>query len=252
MKIFRASERPDLRQQAERLGAAAWPVFLTQGAACVACWHRLYDGALAAFQAYAVEELDGRETLIASSNAVPFHWAEPGAAGSLPDEGWDAVLTEGVQAPEAGRAVNALSALAVVVAPEWRRGPVAEAMLRDMKAVAKAHGLDALVAPVRPTRKQDHPLLSFEAYCSRTTVEGAPFDPWVRKHWRLGATIARIAPRSMTVEGTLDAWRRWTGLDFREDGAHQVPGGLVPVVIDRAANRGLYVEPNLWMIHPLG
>lgn len=41
----------------------------------------------------------------------------------------------------------------------------------------------------------------------------------------------------------------WTGLRFPESGAYVVPGALTPVTIDREADRGEYVEPNVWMRH---
>ena len=37
---------------------------------------------------------------------------------------------------------------------------------------------------------------------------------------------------------------------FPETGAYVVPGALVPVEIDRERDEGLYVEPNVWMVHP--
>ena len=42
----------------------------------------------------------------------------------------------------------------------------------------------------------------------------------------------------------------------RHPGSHQQSGGvglgaLVPVTIDREADQGLYVEPNVWMRHRL-
>jgi hypothetical protein len=42
----------------------------------------------------------------------------------------------------------------------------------------------------------------------------------------------------------------WTELTFPEGGSYVVPGGLVPVEIDRERDEGLYVEPNVWMVHP--
>jgi hypothetical protein len=38
---------------------------------------------------------------------------------------------------------------------------------------------------------------------------------------------------------------------FPESGAYVVPHALVPVEIDREREVGRYVEPNLWMEHPL-
>jgi hypothetical protein len=36
---------------------------------------------------------------------------------------------------------------------------------------------------------------------------------------------------------------------FPESGEYVVEGALVPVEIDREHDRGLYVEPNIWMLH---
>jgi hypothetical protein len=36
---------------------------------------------------------------------------------------------------------------------------------------------------------------------------------------------------------------------FPESGEYVVEGALVPVRIDRASDRGRYVEPNVWMRH---
>jgi hypothetical protein len=38
-------------------------------------------------------------------------------------------------------------------------------------------------------------------------------------------------------------------MHFPEDGAYVVPGALVPVQF--ANGRGTYVEPNVWMRHPV-
>ena len=38
---------------------------------------------------------------------------------------------------------------------------------------------------------------------------------------------------------------------FPVSGRYVVPGALVPITIDRRRDRGRYVEPNVWMLHPL-
>jgi hypothetical protein len=35
-----------------------------------------------------------------------------------------------------------------------------------------------------------------------------------------------------------------------ESGTYVVPGALVPIEIDRERDEGVYVEPNVWMVHP--
>ncbi len=81
--------------------------------------------------------------------------------------------------------------------------------------------------------------------------DGAPFDPWMRVHWRAGATIEGVCPESMTVVATVEDWEAWTKMEFPETGEYVVSGALVPLEIDREIGRGVYVEPNVWMIHRL-
>jgi hypothetical protein len=250
--IVSAAERPDLVPAFGALGAAVWPAFIDGDRAIVEHWDRLFEAGLARFQFLVLRtSADGAEQVVATSNSIPFAWANPADDTSLPDAGWDAVLASGMEAFVAGRKANALSALAIVVAPEMRGSALAERLLLNMKASASENGLEALVAPVRPTRKPDYPLASFGEYLGWTTDNGAPFDPWVRKHWQLGARIVRVAPRSMTVTAPLSQRTEWTGIRFPASGRYHVPGGLAPLVADCAAGTGLYEEPNVWMRHPL-
>ncbi len=88
-------------------------------------------------------------------------------------------------------------------------------------------------------------------YMRWTQDDGAPFDPWLRTHWRLGAQIVKIAPHSMVIPGTVAQWEGWTGLKFPESGDYIVPGALNPVYALIEADLISYVEPNVWMHHPI-
>jgi hypothetical protein len=55
----------------------------------------------------------------------------------------------------------------------------------------------------------------------------------------------------MTVAGTLEQWREWTGLPFSQEGEVIVPGALVPVYVSQQQNQVVYVEPNIWIHHAL-
>lgn len=250
--IVSAEQRPDLVPAFDELGASVWPPFIDGDRAIIDHWPRLFEPRLARFQFVVVRRSpSGAEQVVATSNSIPFCWAQPDDDASLPDNGWDAVLAAGVETLSTGRAANALSALAIVVTPELRGSALAERLLRNMKQCASLHGLEALVAPVRPTRKSAYPLTTFDDYLGWTRDGGAPFDPWVRKHWQLGARIVKVAPRSMTVAAALSQWTDWTGLRFPVSGQYHLPGGLAPLVVDGAAGTGLYEEPNVWMRHPL-
>jgi hypothetical protein len=88
-----------------------------------------------------------------------------------------------------------------------------------------------------------------ERYVRWTRDDGLPFDPWLRVHARLGAELLEVCAASMTIEGSTEEWKAWTGLEFPDDGDYLVPGGLVPVRVENG--RGSYVEPNVWMRHPV-
>ena len=125
-------------------------------------------------------------------------------------------------------------------------------MLASMRANARLHGFRALIACVRPNRKAEHPLEAIEAYASRTRDDGLPEDPWLRVHVRAGGRIVRAVPDSMTVEGTIAEWREWTGLELPASGPYLPEGAASPVEIDLEADRGVYHDPNVWVVHDLG
>ncbi|MGC2191819.1 MAG: hypothetical protein WA751_05750 [Candidatus Dormiibacterota bacterium] len=47
----------------------------------------------------------------------------------------------------------------------------------------------------------------------------------------------------------MSEWEDWAGMAFPRSGRYVVPGALDLVEIDREADRGTYVETNLWMRH---
>jgi hypothetical protein len=73
----------------------------------------------------------------------------------------------------------------------------------------------------------------------------------LRVHARAGARIVRGSPRSMTIAGSVGEWQEWTGLTFPISGPYVVEGALSPVEIDLATDRGVYYDPNVWMVHDL-
>ena len=64
---------------------------------------------------------------------------------------------------------------------------------------------------------------------------------------RAGGRIVRAVPDSMTVEGTIDEWREWTGLQLPASGSYLPEGAASPVEIDLEADRGVYHDPNVWV-----
>lgn len=237
------AERPDLRGRARAL-MDVWPEFMDHDSIASAYLGRVRDE-LPEVQVFALD--DASDAVLAEANAVPAAW--DGDPGALPDRGLDAVL-EATFADDAP-APNVLCALQIVVAPEHQGKGLSLRMIERMAALARERGLTSLVAPVRPSLKQRYPLTPIERYVGWRREDGRHLDPWIRTHERFGGHVARIAPRSMVVSGSIAEWEGWTGMAFPESGAYVVPGALEPVTMDVERDLGTYVEPNVWMIHRL-
>jgi hypothetical protein len=239
------AQRPDLSSALTTFPDDGVAPFLFQDATSVALFVGLVERH-PEFTVFGVDEATGEPRAMMCT--LPFTGPPD---GSLPAGGYDAVLLSAAEDALAGRRGSQVSALFATVVPAERgRGLSAELVRATMRAVA-AQGYGTLVAPVRPTEKQDHPQATMSEYAARTRADGLPADPWLRVHARLGGTIAGIATRSMTISGTLEEWRAWTGLPFDTSGPVAVPGGLVPVQCDAVHGTAVYTEPNVWVRHTL-
>lgn len=155
------------------------------------------------------------------------------------------VLVRGLRDHRRRRRPTALSALLAVVDPRVQGQGLGREVITAMATLARRHGMRALVAPVRPTLKHRYPLTPMARYARWRRPDGAPFDPWLRVHWRLGARVLGVAACSMVVDGRVKDWEAWTGMRFPASGDYVVPGALTTVRIDRTRNRGRDVEPNV-------
>ena len=239
------AERPDLAGEVRRLTASLWPPemeFIHHDPVCGRHWPALYRE----FAEFQPVLCDTRGAVVAAGVTIPLAWS--GRLRDLPS-GVDGALERGMQGRARGRPPTVLSALLAVVAPDRQGRGLSARLIRAMRVLAARHGLGALIAPVRPTLKHRYPTTPMRRYLRWARADGAPFDPWLRVHWRLGAKFLRVAPRSMVVTGTVAEWEAWTTMTFPESGWYIVPGALAPVRIDRRRNLGRYVEPNVWMRH---
>jgi GNAT superfamily N-acetyltransferase len=188
---------------------------------------------------------------VARAFCAPFAFRDTPGRDELPSDGWDAVIRWGHEDHLAGRRPNAVSALEIMVTPRLQGRGVSRRMLLAMRDNAGRLGFRDLYGPLRPTEKDKEPLTPFAEYVARRRADGLPFDAWVCTHVRAGAEIVGIAPRSMVVAGTLAEWRDWTGLPFDRRGLAIVPGALSPVHVSLEQDHAVYVEPNLWVRHPV-
>ncbi|MEA2023839.1 MAG: hypothetical protein U9N79_06035 [Actinomycetota bacterium] len=129
--------------------------------------------------------------------------------------------------------------------------PKVAAPVQTMRNLAVDAGIDALIAPVRPSYKERYPLTDIQRYVTWTRGDGMLFNPWLRVHQRVGASIMKVARESMTISGTVADRETWAEMRLPSSGDHIVPGALAPVKMDVENDRGRCVEPNVWMLHAL-
>ncbi|MFC4081811.1 Long-chain-fatty-acid--CoA ligase [Amycolatopsis samaneae] len=244
MRMEDLATRPDLRQAALDIGVVGGEFLchdvvglLTKSRRLAAYWPEFF-----------LVLLDG-DVPVARAAAMPvaFPTAE---RPELPEHGLEAAALWMAEDVMDGRAPTTLVAIEVTVAEHARGRGLATVMLTGLKARTRTAGLSRLVIPVRPTGLEQHPAESIVDYLARKRPDGLFADPWLRTHERLGARMIGVAPFAMQVTGTLAQWREWTGVEL-VDGLNPIPGGIAPVLASVARDLGVYVEPNVWLEHPL-
>ena len=229
---------------------AAWPAFMLEDPIANLIYADKRFERFLEFCLVAVDETNPSEVL-ARAVSVPFCLGEEFRRPELPDGGWDTVVRWADQDAFLDRTPNAVSALEILVHPKVASQGISGQMLAAMRANAKRLGFKDLYAPVRPSHKHLGPHTPMNEYAFRTREDGLPVDPWLRVHVRTGGSIVKVAPCSMTIVGTLEQWREWTDLPFKESGEVIVPKALVPVHASVEQNHAVYVEPNVWVQHVL-
>ena len=237
------AERSDLVGQFYEFNDTNWPQFMFHDPVMNRLWGHLQ----ADFGAFQHVVCDSAGTVVAGGNAVPLAW--DGSVDDLPARGVGGAFERAVDGLKNGIAPNALCAVQASVHQSQRGKQLSGFILNTMRALAGRAGLNVLIAPVRPTLKPMYALTPMEHYVTWTNEAGLMFDPWLRTHQRLGATLLNVARQSMTIPGSVAEWELWTGMKFPETGSYIVPGALSPVSIDCERDEGCYTEDNVWMRH---
>lgn len=248
MKLTTRSLRdaPHLFDAVDALGPLIWPTFMMQDPIGNRYWHALFEH----FPEYQLAILDdSNDEVVGLINSIPLSWDRDLA--ELPASGWDWAFETGVEQFRQGLQPTIQCALQVALLPAIQGKGASAQMLLAMKAVGQRAGLRALVAPVRPSGKHLYPLTPMEEYVSWRREDGLLFDPWMRVHERLGARISHVCSRSMEITATIAEWESWTGLKLPASGEYIIPKALVKISVDRRMNTATYIEPNVWMIHPM-
>lgn len=245
-ELITPATHTDYRKLVGPLSAACWPKFMLNDPIADQYWNDLFER-FGADQFALLDTETGRPAAMA--NSLPLHWA--GDPQDLPEGGWDWAFEQAVHDHRQGLQPRTQCAIQIAIHPDYRSQGLSAPMVKQMRALSQAKGFKYLIAPVRPSQKSQYPLTEIDRYIQWKNADGLPFDAWLRVHVRLGAKISHACHQAMTIRGTLTEWETWTGMKFPESGPYIVPGALHPIQMDVEANQGLYVEANVWTVHPL-
>ena len=237
----------DYRDLVRGLTKEVWPEFMLHDEVANENWHELFDR----FPDYQFALYDTEHHRAAGmGNSFPLRWND--SLENLPEGGWDWAFQEAVRNHKQGMQPNFHCAIQIVVRPEYRSQRLSMPMVQAVRAVTKSKGLRALIIPLRPSEKHRYPLTSLDDYITWKAEDGLPLDAWLRVHARAGARIIKVCHKSKLIRGTRLEWEQWTGIKFPQSGEYIVPGALDPIAMDVEKDQGIYLEPNVWIVHEIG
>jgi GNAT superfamily N-acetyltransferase len=245
-QIITPVTRTDYRGLVRGLTKAAWPEFMLHDVTASELWHELLDR-FADFQ-LALYDAENKR-VAAMGNSFSLRWND--SLANLPEGGWDWAFAKAVNDHKQGLAPNIHCAIQVVIHPDYRGQGLSAPMINAVRAATKAKGFQALIIPVRPSEKSKYPLTSMDDYLTWKNEEDLPFDAWLRVHVRVGGKVIKACHESKTVRGARADWEKWTGMKFPQSGEYIIPGALNPMKMDIENDVGVYIEPNVWMVHSL-
>ena len=238
---------PQYRDLVRGLTKEVWPEFMLHDEVANRNWRDLFDR----FLEYQLALYDTENHRVAGmGNSFPLRW--DGSLESLPEGGWDWAFEEAVRNHKQGVEPNFHCAIQIVVRPEYRSQGLSMPMVQAVRAVTKSKGLRSLIIPLRPSDKHRYPLTSLDDYITWKNEQGLPFDPWLRVHVRAGARIIKVCHNSKRIRGSRTEWENWTGMKFPQSGQFIIDGALNPISLDLEKEEGVYIEPNVWIVHEVG
>jgi len=238
----RFDARPWSDDQLDPLFAGAFPAFIIADRVAKQYIGRVREW----FTDLNIILIDEDDVPVATGWGVPIRWT--GEIADIPS-GYTDATRRAVEGRERGAQPDTLVICGGIVSPARTGQGLAGELIRVLRELAPAAGAQKVIAPVRPTLKPQYPLTPIETFARWTRPDGAPLDPWLRTHWRLGGQIIAMAPRSQTMTGTVEEWQAWTGMSFPSTGEYVIPHGLSTLRIDRETDCGTYTEPNVWVRH---
>jgi GNAT superfamily N-acetyltransferase len=244
--MIASGDRKDYRELISQVSESVWPEFMFHDPIAIEYWDGLFED-FPLFQRAALSREGGDVAGIL--NSVPLFW--DGDLEDLPDEGWDWAIKQSVSDRIQHLTPNLLCGLQISIHPDFQGRGLSKLILETLVGMAHEQRFPGVIVPVRPSMKDRYPLTPIDAYIQWKTDEGLPYDPWLRVHVRNGGRIIKVCPFAMEIVATVSEWEQWTQLRFFESGEYVIPGALVPVEISIERDQGSYIEPNVWVVHPV-
>ena len=237
---------PEYRNLVRGLTKEVWPEFMLHDQVAHENWHELFDR----FFGYQLALYDTENDRVAGmANSFPLCWHDE--LENLPETGWDWAFQEAVRNQREGRTPNFHCAIQIVLRRAYQGQGLSRPMVQAVRAVTKSKGLSALFIPLRPSEKPRYPLVSLDDYITWKTEDGEAFDPWLRVHLRAGAKVIKVCHESKTIRGSRADWETWASMKFPQSGQYIIPGALTPMEMNVEHDEGVYLEPNVWIVHEL-
>ena len=235
---------PQYRGLVRGLTKEVWPEFMLHDQVANELWHELLDR----FAEYQLALYDTQNQRVAAmANSFPLRWNDPLEA--LPEGGWDWAFRKAVADEKQQLAANVHCAIQIVIRPDYQGQGLSTPVVEAVRALTKFKGLHSLIIPIRPSEKDKYPLINLDHYVTWKTEQGLPFDAWLRVHVRAGGKMIKVCHESKLIRGTRAEWEEWTGMKFPQSGQYVIDGALNPMEMNVEKDEGIYIEPNVWMVH---
>jgi hypothetical protein len=241
-RVELTSARPWTEEDMEALFAEGFPEFIGGDKEV----HKYIARVRESFREYDLMLTDENDQPAATGWGVPIVWS--GDVSELPWSFAD-VLRQSLEVHDDSAAADTFVICGAVVHPSLKGSEAAASLLRALCDTAVAHHLAKVIAPVRPTLKHLYPLLDIDTYAAWMRSDGMPWDPWLRLHVRIGGEVIGLAREAQSMTDAVSRWEEWTGLELPVSGDYIIPKGMAPLRVDKTADLGTYVEPNIWVRH---
>ena len=235
---------PHYRGLVRGLTKEVWPEFMLHDQVASELWHELLDR----FAEYQLALYDTQNQRVAAmANSFPLRWND--ALAALPEGGWDWAFRKAVADEKQQLAANVHCAIQIVIRPDYQGQGLSTPAVEAVRSLTKLKGLHSLIIPIRPSEKDKYPLINLDHYVTWKTEQGLPFDAWLRVHVRAGGKMIKVCHESKLIRGTRAEWEEWTGMKFPQSGQYVIDGALNPMEMNVEKDEGIYIEPNVWMVH---